>query len=169
MKQLTGMFRSDRLGRIYGGQGAGVDDFCRSTDVRINMAAELTAKLSKSNIHLHVHDFQVPENDQQMRFALLIAVQALTEGNDVVVNCMGGVGRTGLFMAVIVGLLKPNVGDPIAFVRENYNEHAVETAAQRDWVSSFVRRNQTFGATLRMLIRRTTKHRRQKNLLQQAA
>lgn len=160
MKQLTGMFKSDRLGRVYGGPGAEASDFCRRGDLHINMAKELTTKLDAA-VNVMVEDFQTP-TDQRMTAALLAAVFAISEGHDVIVNCMGGQGRTGLFMACLVGMVKPDVQDPVAFVRENYNPRAVETPEQKQWVGNFIRNNVRLSLVLCQILRQTTQRRRQR-------
>ena len=69
--------------------------------------------------------------------------QALTEAwrraaaERVEVACTGGLGRTGTALAclaVIDGM--PNL-DAVAFVREHYHRHAVETRRQRGYAARF--------------------------------
>ena len=45
-------------------------------------------------------------------------------------RCIGGHGRTGTFFAALVAHMMPEVKDPIAYVRENYCNEAVETEEQ---------------------------------------
>ena len=51
------------------------------------------------------------------------------------VGCMGGIGRTGLMLA----LLAKSFGeeDPVRYVRATYYSHAVETAAQKQFIAEF--------------------------------
>lgn len=53
----------------------------------------------------------------------------LDEGKKVHVGCIGGHGRTGMVFAALVALRKAS-DDPIAYVRENYCDKAVESKAQ---------------------------------------
>ena len=48
---------------------------------------------------------------------------------------MGGWGRTGLFLALIAKVCGEK--DPVAYVREHYAPHAVETKDQQAYVESF--------------------------------
>lgn len=87
------------------------------------------------DIHLPIRDFSVPEDDASVAVALRCALDAALRGEDVYVGCMGGFGRTGLFMA----LLAKVAGEPrpVEFVRKNYTARAVETKQQYRYVMDF--------------------------------
>lgn len=55
-------------------------------------------------------------------------VKRLRSGKTVGVFCIGGHGRTGYFVSIILGLL--GVEDPVGTLRKKYCEHAVETNQQ---------------------------------------
>ena len=86
---------------------------------------------------LPIVDFEVPEPEQRqlVEDTLFQALKAAIAGKTVYVGCMGGVGRTGLFMA----LLAKTAGalDPVSYVRASYASHAVETAEQKAYVETF--------------------------------
>lgn len=71
------------------------------------------------------------------------AVDALVEAFDrcaterVEVACGGGRGRTGTALACLAVLAGTPPGDAVAFVREHYDRHAVETPWQRRFVQRF--------------------------------
>jgi hypothetical protein len=90
-----------------------------------------------AHAYVPVEDYHVPEGAQvyDLYYALRFALQALANGRDVYVGCMGGVGRTGLFMSVLVRALGHSL--PVDYVRKFYNPHAVETAEQQAFVMSF--------------------------------
>jgi hypothetical protein len=81
-------------------------------------------------------DFLLPLDGEQLRTAL---AEAWRRGADerVELACHGGVGRTGTalaYLAVIDGV-PPEAA--VAWVREHYAAHAVETPWQRRYVARF--------------------------------
>lgn len=110
--------------------------------VGIKMAVEIN----------HPHDFAVDTEDfsvpdvSDMQEGLIAALASFAEGNDVYVGCMGGIGRTGLFMGCMVKLMHDYTAkvegvtpiiDPVTVVRSQYNPHAIETRQQMDYVRTF--------------------------------
>ena len=89
----------------------------------------------KLNLHLPIHDFSVPENDALVRETLRRTLRAALDGKNVYVGCMGGWGRTGLFLALLAKAAGED--DPVAYVRKHYTPRAVETDAQRRYVELF--------------------------------
>ena len=89
------------------------------------------------DVSLPIHDFEAPPTSAltDVTFALKSALRAALEGKDVYVGCMGGWGRTGLFMALLAKVA--GVKDPVEFVRDNYTPHAVETDVQFKYVKAF--------------------------------
>ena len=87
--------------------------------------------------HLPIVDFEVPgpEQRQLVEDTLFKALKAAIDGKHVYVGCMGGVGRTGLFMALLAKAA--NISNPVSFVRATYDSHAVETKDQRKYVETF--------------------------------
>lgn len=84
-------------------------------------------------INLPIEDFSVP-NKAETKKALSKALHALRAGEDIYVGCMGGKGRTGLFMALLAKMA--GVKNPIQYVRASYNSHAVETPEQEAFVKN---------------------------------
>jgi hypothetical protein len=54
----------------------------------------------------------------------------LDDGKKIHVGCIGGHGRTGLFLAALVSLYEDLTDDPIKWVRENHCQKAVESESQ---------------------------------------
>lgn len=77
-------------------------------------------------------DFAVPERKMFYR-ALHQTVDLLLAGEPLYVGCMGGVGRTGLMLAVLAKAF--GVKRPVEYVRKHYNGHAVETPEQKKFVA----------------------------------
>lgn len=83
-----------------------------------------------------IHDFEVPEDDAQVEQALMLAFDAAIRGRlEVYVGCMGGWGRTGLFLALMAKAA--GVEQPVKYVREHYTPRAVETRDQMGYVANF--------------------------------
>lgn len=82
------------------------------------------------NIGVPVKDFSVPEPEVLVEAAMRALAEALN-GRRVFVGCGFGLGRTGTMLATMVRIAWPRVEDPVAFVREAYDDRAVETGEQR--------------------------------------
>jgi protein-tyrosine phosphatase len=81
-------------------------------------------------------DFQVPPVEAMER-GLITTLYAIARREKVYVGCMGGIGRTGTFLALLARAtgVQPEVA--VQYVRRYYNEHAVETREQRRYVERF--------------------------------
>lgn len=112
--------------------------------VGIKMAKEIT----------HPHEAKVDTADysipalSDMQNGIIYGLKELANGNDIYVGCMGGIGRTGLFMGCMAKVMSDYmkkahprstyVGvDPVMFVRNNYIPHAIETKEQMAFVREF--------------------------------
>lgn len=87
------------------------------------------------DVHLPIHDFSVPQDDADVVLALKNTLHAALTGRTVYVGCMGGWGRTGLFMALLAKAA--GIENPVEYVRSNYTPRAVETKGQLDFVEKF--------------------------------
>ena len=76
-----------------------------------------------------------PNQRQLVEDTLFQALKAAIDGKQVYVGCMGGVGRTGLFMALLAKAA--NVKNPVSWVRATYDSHAVETKEQKAYVEAY--------------------------------
>ena len=97
-----------------------------------------TAGTTVPILHLYIKDFDIP-NDMKSYHWLALAddVRAIMqEGKDVLVVCQGGHGRTGLVVAILARILRPDITgvDPITWLREHYCQEVVETSAQITYV-----------------------------------
>lgn len=100
----------------------------------VKMAEEIDAPW---DVSIPTRDFSVPDQADMIR-GLWQSLWILRRRKALYVGCMGGVGRTGLFMAVMYRLLTGVEGEgAIIKVRAEYKPHAVETDEQKRWVSEF--------------------------------
>lgn len=99
--------------------------------IGVKLAKEITAPC---DIDLPISDFSVP-NPVEAHVTLLATIECLSKGDKVYVGCMGGLGRTGLFMAILAKA--SGISEPVKHVRRHYNSHAVETAEQCRYVAEF--------------------------------
>lgn len=117
--------------------------------VGVKMAAEIDRP---HEISIPTHDFSVPAVGD-MQSGIISALEYIRDGSDVYAGCMGGIGRTGLFMGCVVSCVnaihaelarsisgfettaKPV--DPVAFVRKHYLSHALETQEQQAYARGF--------------------------------
>jgi hypothetical protein len=100
----------------------------------VKMAVEIR---DSCDVDIPTEDFNVPKVADLKR-GLFKTLWLLRTRGHIYVGCMGGIGRTGLFMAVLTRVLT-GVGGPdsIAEVRRQYKAHAVETDQQQDYVANF--------------------------------
>lgn len=78
----------------------------------------------------------MPSDPGDLRSALeQIRDRAVTER--VEVACAGGLGRTGTALACLAVMDGVPAGEAVAFVRDHYDPRAVETRAQRLFVTAF--------------------------------
>ncbi len=85
------------------------------------------------NVYLPIKDFGVT-TPEAMRQALREALVLLRDGKELYVGCMGGYGRTGMFLACLAKVA--GYSAPVAYVRSNYCLKAVETRQQEEFVRS---------------------------------
>jgi hypothetical protein len=97
----------------------------------VKMAVEIDLPC---DISVPTRDYSVP-NEKDLRAGLVAAVDLLAAGRELYAGCYGGIGRTGLFMACMAKAAR--VPDPVAWVRQTYNPHAVETPEQQAFVKAF--------------------------------
>lgn len=105
--------------------------------IGVKMAAEIN---QPCDISIPTIDFDVPD-PHQFKMGVIRGLIALMEGKEVYVGCMGGIGRTGLYLAAVTkvaaALLTKSTVDPVSYVREHYNSHAVETSQQEKYIKDF--------------------------------
>jgi protein tyrosine/serine phosphatase len=103
---------------------------------------ELLEKDSIGNIEIHrfaIKDMGVPQEAESEGFEAFVrdVVQRLEQGQNVVVHCRGGLGRTGTLAAcVLVALGRHTADEAIAAVREE-RKGTVQTREQEDFVRLF--------------------------------
>lgn len=89
-------------------------------------------------LHLYIKDFDVPNDMKSYHWeALADDVKAImSEGKDVLVACQGGHGRTGMVVAILARILRPDITgvDPITWLRDHYCKEVVETVSQINYV-----------------------------------
>jgi protein-tyrosine phosphatase len=81
-------------------------------------------------------DFRLPKDKTDAAEAFAEALRR-SETERVEVACHGGRGRTGTALACIAVLDGIPAGEAVAFVRQHYHRHAVETRGQRRFVEQF--------------------------------
>lgn len=87
-------------------------------------------------LHMPIRDFGIPtQSDAEVRRAVLKTLMAAAAGKNVYVGCLGGWGRTGLFLCLLMKTL--GVQDPVPYVRKHYTASAVETEEQEMYVARF--------------------------------
>ncbi len=80
-----------------------------------------------------IQDMGVPQNVKAFEKLIEWTLDELKEGRTVHCGCIGGHGRTGLFLAALARKAD-GPKEAIQYVRENYCKKAVESKAQIDWL-----------------------------------
>ena len=104
---------------------------CPPSMVGVKMAKEIRRACV---VDIPTDDYSTPD-PLVLERGLGKAVEYLLAGKPVYVGCMGGKGRTGLFLAVLAKAF--GIKDPVEYIRANYYAHAVETTEQYDFVTDF--------------------------------
>lgn len=108
----------------------------------VKMAAEIT---HPHMVSVPTKDFCVPEVSD-LKAGIVKALMAMMNEEDVYVGCMGGIGRTGIFLAALAKVQieyrrtkhrKGRGDDPVSYVREHFIPHAVETKEQEQFIADF--------------------------------
>jgi len=99
--------------------------------VGVKMAREISLPC---DVDIPTRDFSTPE-PMVLLTGLRQAIPQMLLGEPLYVGCMGGKGRTGLFLAVLAKAM--GVKSPVEFVRKHYYSHAVETTDQYRFVEHF--------------------------------
>lgn len=134
----------------------------KPTDIKgVKLAPEINAG---SNVILDIPDFGIP-TIHAVDDAVYQSLKILCNEGEIYIGCMGGIGRTGMFMAILIktiGILNleaeektrwfkfkrffggsPNHSDlgmrnfPVEWVRDEYLSTAVETDEQYSFVSRY--------------------------------
>ncbi len=79
-------------------------------------------------------DFRLPSEEADV-FPALTEAWERAAAERVEIACKGGHGRTGTALACLAILDGVPAAEAVAFVREHYDRHAVETPAQRRYVA----------------------------------
>lgn len=79
-------------------------------------------------------DGGVPDFTQSQWNALILDLSAIK--GRVYIHCMGGHGRTGTALAILLGLTKTLKKDPVEWLRKNYCQESVETQVQIEYIQS---------------------------------
>jgi hypothetical protein len=87
----------------------------------------------KKGILFPIHDGGVPRTDDADNLINYLTEQILS-GKKVHLGCIGGHGRTGLVLALLVKKILGDV-NAITYVRDFYCKKAVETQKQVEWLS----------------------------------
>lgn len=112
----------------------------------IKVAREIDRPYS---VKIDIEDFCIPTRPGEVELAIVSALVAARMGSVPYVGCMGGMGRTGTILGIMVkaltrasrsrilGVQFGKVPDPVDYVREHYNPHACETGQQQKYVRGF--------------------------------
>ena len=88
-------------------------------------------------IHYPVEDFNVPDNKTGLGKVIQKVIRKSRDGNNIVVHCLAGYGRTGVFLAC---LTKSHFGmtgeESIVWIRQ-YIPNALENFRQEQFVMDF--------------------------------
>lgn len=115
---------------------------CPSYMFGVKMAVEIN---ETCDVDIPTEDFSVPKVSD-LRKGVVKALMASMTGQTVYAGCMGGIGRTGIFLAAMAKVQieyrksKHRAGrgeDPVLYVRKHFIPHAVETQQQKDYIELF--------------------------------
>jgi ADP-ribosyl-[dinitrogen reductase] hydrolase len=127
----------DRLSTIYGAEL--VVSVMEEKELRALCIPSLSSAVGFRGmgwLHVPVVDGGVPKDDLTWLHALRLVRARLLEGRTVIVHCMGGLGRTGTFVAAVLISFGDAPASAIEKVR-TARPGAIETRAQEHFVMTF--------------------------------
>jgi protein-tyrosine phosphatase len=87
-------------------------------------------------IHFPIVDFDTPDDNQELEDNLQLVLQRVNQGEHIAIHCFAGIGRTGLFLALLARrILNIDGQQAITYLRQYFR--AVETAAQEQLVIDY--------------------------------
>ena len=88
------------------------------------------------DIYFKIVDMQVPDDIKEFKKLLSYTAKQMKAGKSVYVGCIGGHGRTGLFLAALTTYMTKDK-DSIKTVRAGYCHKAVESNVQMLWLNKY--------------------------------
>lgn len=102
-------------------------------DAGAKMSSNSYPWIGKVEFLYRIQDMGVPDNMVSFRSLIEYMEASIQKGLKVFVGCIGGHGRTGLVLSVLVKRMV-GIDDAISYVRSNYCKKAVESQEQVDWL-----------------------------------
>jgi len=102
-----------------------------------NFKAPNLLKYNNPAVYISCPDYSVPTLGPQFWLDLIDTINIEWQAGrikGVTVCCVGGHGRTGTALSILAGLTGRCKSDPVAFVRDNYCEKAVESKSQVKYI-----------------------------------
>jgi len=98
-------------------------------------------RTARRAVYINWQDFGVPDMDKSWWENLYESIEQI-KPRHIHVQCMGGMGRTGTILTILLILSRRDkkdafktVGSAIQYIRAHGNPHAVETPAQRQYIA----------------------------------
>ncbi len=92
--------------------------------------------------YLRIRDFSVPDIRNAVFMLAWVMFESIVRKRSVYVGCMGGTGRTGLMLAILIRITYGDDGERALWrVRQQYRARAVETKEQEEYLADFPVKN----------------------------
>lgn len=95
-------------------------------------------KLGIKLIRFPIRDLGVPEDIDVLKELLFFIADLIDDGERVVIHCMGGLGRSGLFAGCLLRAFGCDFGCAMFALRRARGPRCPETNAQRAYVRDFL-------------------------------
>jgi hypothetical protein len=125
--------------QVVGATFVAEDPYTRDTPPTFGLYLDERWNPPWTHSHVNWPDFELPRDTGALRVALRDVLDRARRDERVELGCWGGHGRTGTALACLAVLAGTPASEAVAWVRENYCEKAVETAAQEAFVLAFDR------------------------------
>lgn len=106
-------------------------------DLNLREEASAAKKLQMEFASFPIPDRQVPKSEAKWADVLERVTRTLSEGQNVVVHCRQGIGRSGLVAACLLVRKGMSPGAAVELVSAARGVSVPETSEQRDWIDHY--------------------------------
>jgi protein tyrosine phosphatase len=88
-------------------------------------------------LHYPIEDYKIPQKKSTYKYTVKEVIHRLENGNNILVHCLAGIGRTGILLSCLAKVMFNLSGeDAVTWIR-NFIPNALENKTQEEFVRKF--------------------------------